>query len=247
MEVKENVASPVKAYLQIASDDDVAEEFGQTFRNCFYVGEVVIENTNSVNAFLAYSSSLQVDIRYYLTLEDWDDLAKKYKDNPDSSEEWLKLQAYGYIPSVRRPSTYADILAIFEYQRKSSGRQRAMDAIQSAGEIAAGAAVFVGGPAYPKAISFLTGIIIPELQKNLLWDVLLHAKNLEARSLKEIEEVPAAGSIHRVVFFPKRGIPGVIDNKLVYISSFQNRAPVIVSGSLVKKEQSVSTGSVEKK
>ncbi|MFO1458213.1 MAG: hypothetical protein U1G08_02320 [Verrucomicrobiota bacterium] len=93
----------------------------------------------------------------------------------------------------------------------------------------------------------MTGIIIPELQKNLLWDILLHAKNLEARSLKEIEEIPAAGSIHRVVFFPKRGIPGVIDNKLVYISSFQNRAPVVVSGSLIKKEQSVSTGSVERK
>ncbi len=237
----------VSAYLQIAADEDVDNEFGRNFRRCFFVGEVVIENKNLTNSLLAYSSSLEVSINYFLAIADWPkdttDMIKRITDlnrNAGANEEQLKDKPE-YIIGSRRPSTYADILAIFEYQRKANLRQRVMDAIKSLGEVAAGASVFVGGPVYPKAVAFATGVMTPEIEKNLLWDVLLHAKNLEARSLKEIEEVPAGGSIHRVVFFPKRGVPGVIPSKLVYINAFNPSTRVELRGAFISKSAPATT------
>lgn len=238
--------SEVSAYLQIASDDDVSNEFGRTFMQCFFVGELVIENSSTNSSALVYSSSLQTHINYFMREVDWLKEPAKAKIAIVSAIENFGgdtnlTEQLEFIPSQRRPSTYSDILAIFEYQRKGNLRQRVFDAFKSAAEVAAGASIFVGGSAYPKAIALTTGVITPELEKNLLWDVVLHAKNLEARSMKEIEEVPAASSIHRVVFFPKRGIPGVIPNYLVYINSFKAKTPVVVKGSLVNKVKPVAS------
>lgn len=249
------------ASLQIASDDDVDNEFGRNFRKCFYVGELVIENRRTNQSFLAYSSSLVTEINYFVTKADWDQALRDDAENPLSkrnglSERIKDLNAQNgvtnvmdYLVSRRRPSTYSDILAIFEYQRKANPKQRFIEALKSVGEIAAGATIFIGGPTYPKAVAFATGIITPEIEKYLLWDVLLHAKNLEARSLKEIEEVPAAGAIHRVVFFPKRPIPGVFPNNLAYISSFNPNTAVNISGSFIDKSapSTAITGSVSNK
>ena len=93
----------------------------------------------------------------------------------------------------------------------SDPKQQTIDYMKSAGEIAAGATVFVGGATYSKAVAFVTGIVTTEVEKRLLWDILLHAKNLEARSLKDLEEVAPISAIHRLVFFPKRGLPGMVD------------------------------------
>ena len=139
----------VSAYIQIMADDDAAQEFGKDFSESFFVGEVAIENRNTTNSFLAYSSTLQVNIKYYISEKDWAAVSK----NGNVPE--------GYIPSVRRPATYSDVLAIFDFQQKSNRRQQIYDYIQSAGAIAAGATMFIGGPVYPKAVSFATGIVTP--------------------------------------------------------------------------------------
>ena len=227
-----NKDTQVSAYLQIMADADARQEFGETFSRCFFVGEVVVENKNTNNAFLAYSSTMQVNINYLLSQSDWEKL-KKVGQSP------------GALPGVRRPSTYSDILAVFEYQRQSNWKQQVYNYLLSAGEIATGAGTFVNTLAYHKAVSFATGIILPEVQKRLLWDILLHAKNLEARSFKEIEEVPACGAIHRIVFFPKNGIPGIVGGKLVYINSFKQREITYVAGSLITKNQTTATATVK--
>jgi hypothetical protein len=231
-----NANTNLVAFIQLASDDDVAQEFGSTFSRCFYVGEVAVEN-NGDDVFLAYSSSLQVNVAYYVSERDW---AK----SEELRRLLIKRFRKEYILNARRPSTYSDILAIFEYQRQANPTQQAINIAKSIGEIAAGATIFIGGPLYPKAVAFTTGIVTPELEKRLLWDVLMHAKNLETRSFKEVEEIPAHSSIHRLVFFPKRGIPGVLDGFLVYVSSFSHIQGVRVSGSFIKKNGSASSATL---
>jgi hypothetical protein len=74
--------------------------------------------------------------------------------------------------------------------------------------------------------------------------VLLHSKNLESRSLKEVEEIAGNASIHKVVFFPKRGVPGILDGCPVYISSFKPYMPIVISGSFINKVAPASSGTI---
>lgn len=227
----------VVAYMQIMTDEDAREEFGVHFAKYFYIAEVIVENRSNA-PFLAYGASMNVNVAYYVSEDDW-----KKKNVRRLMEKRFNNE---YILSSRRPAVYSDILAIFEFERRSNWKQQTVDHLRSAGEIAAAATVFVGGPTYPKAVAFATGVVTTEIEKRLLWDILLHSKNLEARSFKELEEVPARSSIHRLVFFPKRGIPGVLDGHLVYISSFSDqsrttREPVYISGSFINKIESAAT------
>jgi hypothetical protein len=233
----------IAAQIQIAADADVDEEFGSTFKRCFYVGEIVIENKDIHDSLLVKSGSIMVDINYFVADSQWNtNISSRIKAmNIGFGIPMEVATNLEYIVGRRRPSTYSDILAIFEYQRKANWRQRFIDALKSAGEIAAAATIFVGGPTYPKAVAFATGVITPEIEKNLLWDVLLHAKNLESRSLKEVEEIEPGGAVHRLVFFPKRGVPGLLPNNLVYISAFSQNTPITVSGTLIEHKSRATT------
>jgi len=200
--VTSNLATPnvsslvtnIKAYLQIQAAEDTGREFGYEFAKLFYVGEVTIQNETD-RPLLIYSSSLRVVVYYFLREKDF-----KKLHSSDTN---------GFKAEGRRPSTFSDILSIFEYTRRKNWRQQLVDYAHTAGELAVGATVFVGAPVYPKAVAFATGIFTPEMEKRLLWDLLLHAKNLESRSFKEIEEIPAFKPLTKLVFFPKSGIPGI--------------------------------------
>src|ERR1051325_4627230 len=141
------------AYFQIQSEDETRSEFGLAFSQAFYVGEVTVQNTNDFTV-LAYSASLQVDVKYFL-------LASQRKHLPDS--QLAQIHEGAFLPGQRRPATFSDILAIFDYQQKKNWKQRTVDVIKSAGQVAAGVTVFVGGATYPKAVSLVTGIISPEI------------------------------------------------------------------------------------
>lgn len=141
----------------------------------------------------------------------------------------------------RRPSTFSDILAVFEYLRHKNTKQQVIDYLRSAGEIAAGATVFVGGATYPRAVSLGTGIVLVELEKRMLWDLLLHAKNLESRSMKEIEELPPFKPITKLVFFPRTGIYGIFPNAPVYISNFKPHAQVHIQGAVISSQRKAAS------
>jgi hypothetical protein len=222
------------AYMQLQSEDETKSEFGQSFGQAFYVGEVTVQNTNGFTV-LVYSSSLQVRVKYFIHHSDLNRIPKEQRD---------LIPPGAFLPGKRRPATFSDILSIFDYQQKKNWKQRTVDVIKSAGQVAAGATVFVSGATYPKAVSFVTGIINPELEKHLLWDLLLHAKNLESRSFKEIEEIPAYKPITKLVFFPKAGIPGIILEKLVYLSDFPVSDEVEVQGALLKDQQGIQSRSL---
>ena len=218
----------ITARFQLMADEKAVEEFGEAFGTAFYVGEVSIENQED-KPFLAYGASLLTRVNYHLLPNDL------VGENELDPELFLRLLTNG-CASMRRPSTYADIISIFDYQKQSSTKQQIINYLKSAGEVAAGATVFVHGADYSKVVALITGVITPELEKRLLWDIILHSKNLESRSFKELEEIPAGSGITRVVFFPRGGITGIIDKHRVYISSFDFSQPVGISGSLITKD-----------
>lgn len=223
------------AYIQIQSEKETESEFGEGFKNAFYVGEVTVENTNG-SPVLVYSSSLQVGVKYFIHPSELKRITKAQRD---------LIPTGAFLKGKRRPATFSDILAIFDYQQKKNWKQRTVDVIKSLGQVAAGASVFVGDATYPKAVAFVTGIINPEIEKHLLWDLLLHAKNLESRSFKEIEEIPPYKPITKLVFFPKGGIPGILDDKIpVYLGAFPYDEPdvnVEVQGALLKEQQGITS------
>ena len=208
--------------FQVASYHDTAQEFGKTFADCFYACEIQLSNPNS-KPILLYSASLRVRVRYLLAMADVIKLVGNSAiTHPEilsmTKDERGPISAYLDFKEQRRPMSYSDILAIFEYQKEGNPRQQTIDILKSAGEIAVAAGIFVSGPAYPKAVALFTGVFTRELEKRLLWDILLHAKNLQARSLQEIEEVAANGALHKMVFFPRRPIYGILPKVPVYIS-----------------------------
>ncbi len=208
--------------INLLSYEDTANEFGRNFANTFYAADVQFTNKTNQDLLL-YGSSLRTDVRY---LMDTDDVKKEFGqaaiDHPEllnslQDSDGRLINYFDFVES-RRPMSFSDVLAVFDYQRRGQAKQRAIDYLKFIGALATGASVFVSGADYAEGVAFFTGIFTPELEKLLLWDILLHIRNLDARSLKEVEEVPKFGQIHRVVYFPRRAIYGVIPQVPVYIA-----------------------------
>jgi len=230
----------------IWTDGDVENEFGAEFARTFIVADAVFENPND-KPILLYGSSLSAQVRFLASVEDVRKvLGQPVIDNPEllNTHLWHDRPASEALDFIEyyRPLAYSDILAIFSYQQESDPRQRTISTLKSFGEIAAGAAVFVSGVDYGTGVALFTGVLIPELEKQLLWDVLKHLKNLESRSLKEVEEIAERGELRRVVFFPRRAIPNFVPPFPMYIAeiSLEN---VPVKAVLLEKQATISNGS----
>jgi hypothetical protein len=202
--------------------DDVRNEFGAQFSDTFIVADVVFQNPND-EPILVYGSSLFANVRFLASVQD---VRKTLGENAISNPSSLINYEWGGVPlpdaldfvATYRPMAYSDILAIFSYQQESDPRQRAISTLKSIGEVASASAVFLTGSDYGSGVALFTGVLIPELEKQLLWDVLKHLKNLESRSLKEVEEVAGQGELRRVVFFPRRAIPHFLPPFPMYIA-----------------------------
>lgn len=229
-------------FLNVWSKADTEKEFGKTFAEWFIACDVNFENGKTA-PLLIYGSSLHVKVRYLASREDvkkqFGENALKYPDIVYSLQDnWGKPVDYLDFPEIRRPMSFSDILAIFEYQQKGNPRQRTIDYLKSVGQLATAAAIFVSGADYAKGVAIFTGVFTPELEKHLLWDISLHLKNLQSRSLKEIEEIPPYGQLHRVVFFPRGPIYNIIPQMPLYISEIKPENG-IVNGTIIKKEGTV--------
>jgi hypothetical protein len=229
----------------IWADADVEDEFGTGFASNFIVADAVFENPND-KAILVYGSSLGARVRFLASVADVERvLGPKVIQDPSLLNNYM----WGDRPASEaldfteyyRPLAYSDILAIFSYQQESDPRQRSISSLKSVGELAAGAAVFATGADYGTGVSLFTGILIPELEKQLLWDVLKHLKNLEARSLKEVEEIPARGELRRVVFFPRRALTNFLPAFPMYIAEI-TLDDVPVKAVLVEKRATITSG-----
>ena len=215
----------LKTFLNIWSKEDTEKEFGRTFSEWFIACDVNFENREA-DPLLIYGSSLSAKVRYLAAKEDvkihfgenvlrYPDILYSLQDNFGKPVDYLDFQ------EKRRPMSFSDIMAIFEYQQKGSPNQRAIDSIKSVGQLATATAIFVSGADYVKGVAVFAGVFTPELEKHLLWDISLHLKNLQSRSLKEIEEVPPYGQLHRVVFFPRGPIYNLIPQMPVYIAAIR--------------------------
>lgn len=225
----------VKATFQVESDDDSAEEFGRTFASCFYVGQIDIHNSSTNYTFLADSSSLWVMTSFYLTQKDWE-------SSHVLQNNIRRRFGQEFIRMPRNPLTYGDILAVFAYQEKANPKQQISDYLDSMGVIASGATIFIPGSLYSESVAFAVGIVKPEIQKHLLWDLVQYHANFMARSLPEIVKVSPNSGVDGVVFFPKRPIPGYVDGHEVYISSFNSKAETaLISGAFVSQAEPVSS------
>jgi len=238
----EDATQGIKASFQIESDLDANEEFGKYFSSCFYVGRVNIHNASTNFTFLADSSSLWVMTSHYLTKRDWE----TSKDRETLQDNVRRRYGDEFIRMPRHPLIYSDILAIFEYQQKANPKQRFSDYLDSAGTIASGVSLFVPGTGalYSKGVNFAVGIVKPEIQKQLLWDLVLHHANFVARGLPEIVKVPPNSAINGLVFFPKRGIPGYVDGHQVYISSFNSKQTALISGAMVSDRTAATSATL---
>lgn len=236
----------VSSQLNIWSQDDTANEFGIEFAKIFYAADAIFVNRND-KPLLVYGSSLTARIRFLPARQDVETVYSKaaidYPDRlfsgtgPDNSP----LADVLNFKEEYRPMSFSDILAIFTYQQRADPRQRFVDLLKSAGEILAGAAIFTTSRGYAKGVAFFTGILNPEIEKQLLWDILLHVKNLEARSLKEVEEVSPQGQLRKVVFFPRRPIHGVLPQMPVYIAEIRPDEATI-SATIIDKQATVTSG-----
>jgi hypothetical protein len=245
IEVREGTRLEVS--MQAASKANTADSFGNTFADCFIACEVQIANPNP-NSVLVYSASLEIEVRYLMAKADAVKMfGKEAIEHPEIADLMKdkdgRLFDYLDFTEFRRPMGYSDILAIFEFQKKSDPRQKTIDVLKSVGELAAAAGVFVSGTTYPQVVSIFTGVFTPELEKRLLWDLLLHAKNLQDRSLQGIEEIPAYSSIHKVVFFPRRPIYGVVPTVPVYIDELLTweTLNIRVTGTMINKTATIES------
>ncbi len=221
----------LSAKLNVWSEKDASDEFGPLFSSYFYAADAVFVNRNS-DSILVYGANLTAKIRFRVAV---DDVTKSYcgqygknPSDPKERQQCISLIATDQELANRfnwkedfRPMSFSDILAIFTYNQEADPRKHQVELFKSFGKILTGAAVFTSSIDVAKGISFLTGIVLPEYEKQALWDMLLHVKNLESRSLKEVEEVHGNGQLHKVVFFPKRAIVGILPELPVYIAEIR--------------------------
>ena len=240
----------LSAKLNVWSEKDTADEFGPLFSSYFYAADAVFVNRNS-DSILVYGSDLTAKIRFRVAV---DDVTKSYcgqynKNPSDSKERQECIAMIATDPKLTnrfdwkedfRPMSFSDILAIFSYNQEADPRKRQVELFKSFGKILTGATVFTSSIDVTKGIGFLTGIVLPEYEKQALWDMLLHVKNLESRSLKEVEEVHGNGQLHKVVFFPKRAIVGVLPELPVYIAEIRPDQAKVDS-TVIKKEATLGS------
>lgn len=225
----------VTSKLVIWSRNDTENEFGRAFADLFYAADVSFVNPND-KPLLVYGSSLSANIRFLAAKADLESkygttdpsVLEKVKDRLDFKEPW-------------RPMAFSDILAIFTYNKDAEPRSRMVAGLKSLGEVFTGGAVFNTSAGYIRGVGFFTGVLVPEIEKQLLWDIMLHLKNVEARSLKEIEEVPQQGQLRKVVFFPRTPISGILPEMPVYIAEIRPDPASVIVTPITKGGTVVST------
>lgn len=221
--------------LSIWPDSEAAKVFGDYFASAFYVCDVNFIN-DSGQDMLLNGTSLRAEVTYRLAKEDTPpevlEIARESNLGALSVAEFGVLDD-SRIVELRRPMTYTDVLRAFEHERESDMAQQAIRWLQFAGTLAAGAGVFVTGVDYPTGVAFYNGIFLPELEKRLLWDIIMHLDNLVSRGLKEIEELPRHSQKNRVVFFPRGAIYGLHeDTTAMYIAKLNRQATAQVENML---------------
>jgi hypothetical protein len=234
----------LRTTFNVWAPEDAAQEFGQAFSQAFIATDVVFENPNS-QSVIVYGSSLSARLRFLASV---DDVKKVFGKDITAHPSRLEHLKWGNIPANNaldfrefyRPLAFTDILAILTYQQQSDPRQQTIDWLKSTGELLAGGAIFLTARDYLKGVGLFTGILVPELEKRLLWDMVLHVKNLQDRGLKEVEEIPEHGQLRRVVFFPRRALPEFVPPFPMYIAEIRpDEAPV--TAVLVTKQAAVQS------
>lgn len=237
----------IAAKLVIWSYEDTANEFGKVFAESFYAADAVFVN-RSKESMLVYGSSLTAWVRFLAANKDVEKIYKGATKDPSilfmpkEGEESI-ADRINWKESWR-PMSFSDVLAIFTYQQEGAPLKRTMERLKALGVLLTGATVFTPGIDYVKGVAFFTGVFNPALEKELLWDVLLHVKNIEARALKEVEEIPPNGQLRKAVFFPRRAIYGVLPEIPVYISEIRPD-PANVLFTVVEKKETIEAKSDE--
>ncbi|HUW59957.1 MAG TPA: hypothetical protein VMZ06_03040 [Candidatus Bathyarchaeia archaeon] len=217
----------LKTDIYPLAEKDAAEEFGAFFASVFTVCHVNFINQEE-KPLLVYGSSLTAEVNVLLAEDDVrKQLGQPALDDPRVLYELeLNHSAFGTTENPVdeldwyyrfRPLCFRDILAMFEFQRRSDERQRLIDYLMFAGAIAAPLDIFVTHRDYATGVALFTGVFTPELEKLILGDILLHAERLQSRSLREIEELPGYGQLDRLVFFPRRPIYGLVHHLPAYL------------------------------
>jgi hypothetical protein len=227
--------------LNVWARADVAEEFGDEFSRTFIVADAVVQNTQN-GPILVYGASLTASVRFLMARPDVEAKFGAWAiRNPTSfwtvsyGGERALAEALDFT-DIYRPLSFSDVLAIFSYKREADPRQRSISALKSLGTLLTAGSVFGVTTDYLQGVTFFTGAFVPEIEKQLLWDVLLHVKNLEQRSFKEVEEIPAGGQLRKVVFFPRRPIEGIVPFGPLYIAEILGDE-LKLSGVLMKETE----------
>jgi hypothetical protein len=228
--------------FNVMAERDAAELFGRTFAQIFTVATVEFQNTNP-DTVLIYGASLAAEVRFLAAKKD---IKEKLFGGEEPTVAGLRGLMWGDTPALEaldfqedfRPLSLSDILGIFTFRQQADPRQRVMAYTKSFGELVTAAAEFFTGRDFAKGLSIFTGVFTPEMEKLLLWDMTMHLKNLEQRSLKEVEELSPNKSMQKVVFFPRRPIQGILPSLPVYIAEIRP-GEVPVTGALINKEGTV--------
>lgn len=187
-------AAPPEVSLNVLDKQTAERIFGETFAQEFYACAVHINNP-SEDTLILYGSSVA---------------------------SWALFSSKEYHPfwSQYRPLSYTSILESLSDINRHNENQVLIDHLETIGELAAGASVFMTGPDYGDAVALFTGVFIPELRKHLLEDILTHLTNLENLGFREVEEVGPRSEVTKYLFLPRGPILGLLGNKTpVYIVS----------------------------
>ena len=234
----------ISAKLVIWPYENVINEFGKAFADTFHAADIVFVNPNP-KSLLVYGSSLTANIRFSPSRKSVENAYTNVViENPSllfiPDEDGNILADRMNWKESWRPLSFSDVLAIFSYQQESNPRKRGMEWLKSLGVLLTGASIFTPGIDYTRGVAFFTGVFNPALEKQLLWDMLLHLKNVEARALKEIEEITPNGQLRKAVFFPRDAIYGIIPEMPVYISEIRPD-PASVTVTVIDKEATVES------
>jgi hypothetical protein len=209
---------------------DAEEEFGPAFASTFIACNVNFIN-NTPKPLMVYGASLRAELSMAMARNDVPEyfgedallnpmklLTTEVPMSSNNGDGYVIAEHINWTADVR-PLAFSDVLGIFEHQRHGDRRQRVIDYLRFLGAVAAPLDVFISAVDYPSGVALFTGVFTPELEKLILWDVLMHVQNLHERSLREIEEVAGYGQLNKIVFFPRRAIYGLNSMMPLYVDT----------------------------
>lgn len=226
--------------LESLPEKEVASNFGRGIANHFHVFRVALLNTNA-SSVLVYGDQISLKCKAQeFTFSEPKDFKKLISSVPsrdlhiisigenDSRRIWKTSKEGNGRGIVRempanllaRPYTLNFLIRGYEDREFNTTKARVFRSISVIGDTAAALIPFIGKQGYSDGSGLFSGVFVPGTKKLFGDSTEVQRQTFLLESMPPYVEIETGQSISKYIYFPKYGLTGVKQDKVVFLTEF---------------------------